>query len=709
MAAVCRHHRLRPMTVALERLAEHARGYAALGWAMVPIKKGTKRPPWADWPRRATTDAQVIIDWLEGHPGDNIGILTGERSGIWVLDIDPRNGGDEALADLEAQHGQIDAGVEVLTGGGGRHLYFRYPADRRVHSGPLALGLDVKADGGQVLAPPSVHPDTGRPYTFEVSSTEVGDAPAWLLDLVCDDSRHREPTETIPREELAQSPLAWDRFNAQATNETTAALMQEAGWKIISRARNGVIHLQRPDLYEGEGKEGTSATIGAVTGAPGVLYVWTSSMVDEGWEPEHTYDPAVVLSRVRFGGDDALADEWLASQGFGRRSRFADPETIMERWLAHAAVEAALMRQGSDADDPWADVDIEAVLTSEPLRPALWARSDGLKLLYPASVHWVSGEPAAGKTWMALSMVAQALQSGCHVTYYDFENGPLPLLERAEALGIPRRRLTRQFHVKHPTVSWVGHEERLIREVVSTGTRLVVIDSCASAMSAAGLDPIDNADFGTFFIFVRALAATGAAVVVLDHLRKDDAPTARYPLGAGQKLAQATVAYGLARTAPFAPGRDGQATVYVHKDRHGQVLQAATRLGEADVIGKFILDASADDDLIHALLPYDEGRHRVASTPHRTPPWDVMQGVSDLLVDMGRPLRKTLIAAYVKAPAVDVDIAIDQLVQRGYIAEDEDSRALAYVLVKPYRAEWDPYSPFWAGASGVSTNGSEDQ
>lgn len=115
----------------------------------------------------ATTDLAEIEECWSALPLANIGIRTGEVSGLVVLDVDPRNGGDASLERLQGGIGKLPPTLTVKTGGGGYHLYFRYP----LSGGKIAAkldgypGIDVKADGGYVLAPPSSH-ISGRRYEW---------------------------------------------------------------------------------------------------------------------------------------------------------------------------------------------------------------------------------------------------------------------------------------------------------------------------------------------------------------------------------------------------------------------------------------------------------------------------------------------------------------------------------------------------------------
>jgi hypothetical protein len=141
-----------------------ALAYLARGWSVIPVEPRGKRPlvPWRRLQTRAASPAQIGF-WFERWPDANVAIVTGRLSGLVVVDIDPRHGGDRSLGAFEAEHGRLPATVESLTGGGGRHLYFAHPGTRTPNRVNVLPGIDVRGDGGCVVAPPSVHP-SGRPY-----------------------------------------------------------------------------------------------------------------------------------------------------------------------------------------------------------------------------------------------------------------------------------------------------------------------------------------------------------------------------------------------------------------------------------------------------------------------------------------------------------------------------------------------------------------
>lgn len=159
--------------------------YAALGWRVIPVRG--KRPFLDGWPEKASTDPETIRGWWRDYPDSNIGIATGPGTGHFALDVDGDEG-RETLRALEAEHGRLPDGPRSRTGGGGEHRLLLVPTGRtwprnRVR---FASKLDIRSAGGQFVAAPSVHPDTGRVYAWEVDprNTPIPEAPAWLLDLV---------------------------------------------------------------------------------------------------------------------------------------------------------------------------------------------------------------------------------------------------------------------------------------------------------------------------------------------------------------------------------------------------------------------------------------------------------------------------------------------------------------------------------------------
>lgn len=155
---------------------------AQRGLAVFPCQPRGKEPACDTGLHAATTDVERIDRWWNAFPELNIGIATGTASGIFVLDIDGEDG-EGSLVKLEAEHGALPPTVEAITGKG-RHIYFRTKRKIGNSVGQLGVGLDIRGDGGYVIAPPSIHP-SGRPYTWSVDTArDFAAAPDWLIAMI---------------------------------------------------------------------------------------------------------------------------------------------------------------------------------------------------------------------------------------------------------------------------------------------------------------------------------------------------------------------------------------------------------------------------------------------------------------------------------------------------------------------------------------------
>ena len=190
----------------------------------------------------ATTDPAKIAEWWGGGSTYNIAIATG--GGIVVLDVDADHErgkyGDETLADLERQHGKLPDTWTCLTGGGGVHYYFACDDPALTVGAGFAPGLDYRGAGGYVIAPPSIHPSTGRVYEWEASSTptsvSLANLPDWLHRLMLQGKRDK-PKQAKSKEapgKITEGRRNEDMFHLAASlrakgltvAEITAAMME---------------------------------------------------------------------------------------------------------------------------------------------------------------------------------------------------------------------------------------------------------------------------------------------------------------------------------------------------------------------------------------------------------------------------------------------------------------------------------------------------
>jgi len=191
---------------------EAAIKYARRGWHVFPCQPGGKVLLTKNGLKDATTDESVIRRWWEQWPDANIAVRTGEISGIFAIDIDPRSGG--SIEDLKEAMGPLPDTIESATGGGGRHLIFRYPTGRKITNRTNLLpGIDVRGNGGYIIVPPS---KTTGTYLFDLSNPPTPTEATELIILHVE----REIPQTImePTEESGTNPAT-----PTTTNESSIA------------------------------------------------------------------------------------------------------------------------------------------------------------------------------------------------------------------------------------------------------------------------------------------------------------------------------------------------------------------------------------------------------------------------------------------------------------------------------------------------------
>jgi hypothetical protein len=174
-------------------IARAAAEYALHGWSVIPVEPHGKRPivAWQEFQRRVATREEIVA-WFQHWPQANVAVITGAVSGLIVLDVDPQHGGAESIARIERAHEQLPETIEAATGGGGRHVYFAHPGGVVRNAVGLEAGIDLRGDGGCVVAPPSIHPN-GKRYAWVPARTPgeiaLAPMPRWLLSLLREDER----------------------------------------------------------------------------------------------------------------------------------------------------------------------------------------------------------------------------------------------------------------------------------------------------------------------------------------------------------------------------------------------------------------------------------------------------------------------------------------------------------------------------------------
>lgn len=240
-------HMLGGSVVHAEDIGTHAIEYGVYNWPIIPLNgklpaiphphpKGSRERQECHGEcglhghgvHDATTDVTVLASWWGGHyAGCNIGGRVPDS--MFVLDVDPRNGGLESLAELEAKHGSLPETLMTLSGrgDGGCHRFYRRPPGR-LSSKLLGPGIDLKTASGYVVLAPSIHPDTGNRYTRV--DHPVAAPPVWLIELLAPERRAAAPMEPGRLFWRFIGPSVADAFSADASWTDVLALH---GWACL--------------------------------------------------------------------------------------------------------------------------------------------------------------------------------------------------------------------------------------------------------------------------------------------------------------------------------------------------------------------------------------------------------------------------------------------------------------------------------------------
>lgn len=163
-------------------MLEFALELAEKGYHVFPCKPGRKTPITPNGFKDATINKDKIREYWTKTPNANIGLATGKISGITVIDVDPRHGGDTSIELYD-----VPPTPYVKTGQGGRHYYFKYTPEAKPGNNVIAPGLDTKNDGGYCIAAPSILGDfpeynlvNGGKYCACDEDEPLAQAPEWI-------------------------------------------------------------------------------------------------------------------------------------------------------------------------------------------------------------------------------------------------------------------------------------------------------------------------------------------------------------------------------------------------------------------------------------------------------------------------------------------------------------------------------------------------
>lgn len=228
----------------------------------------------------------------------------------------------------------------------------------------------------------------------------------------------------------------------------------------------------------------------------------------------------------------------------------------------------------SDPAESWVRRDLGPALRGEivSVTPTILTREDGKAIFYAGRINWIHGDSGLGKTWVALVAAATELTAGRAVTWIDFEEPTEEVVvERLLQLGVPADAIEAllAYHCPNDPTGQV-ELQMLEAEAAELGVRLIVIDSLGEAFAMDDINEDKDAEVAPWLRRVlRRLAATGAAVVVVDHSTKaNDNPL--HPSGSKRKRAALSGAgYHVTAPVPLTREDGGKLRLTCAKDRHG--------------------------------------------------------------------------------------------------------------------------------------------
>lgn len=174
----------------LSVLGEAALWYVQNGFAIFPLGVESKKPAVKNGLNDWTDNPDDVRSYWKAKPYANIGITCGAPSnGLLVIDLDIEEDGTDGrktLAEWASVYGELPETAEATTGSGGKHLFYRTDRTTIRPSTNKSLGVDIRCDGSYIVAPPSVHPDTGDTYEWDIHPDEVpiADATGVVYDFI---------------------------------------------------------------------------------------------------------------------------------------------------------------------------------------------------------------------------------------------------------------------------------------------------------------------------------------------------------------------------------------------------------------------------------------------------------------------------------------------------------------------------------------------
>ena len=709
----------------------------------------------------------------------NLGVLLGEASGD-LIDVDLDHPAAQRLKSYLLPHTAAIHGRETSRKS---HYWYRakrgtLPATRRLRI-PDAYGrgtgvsVEIRGNGAQTLVPPSIHPATAETYEWEGEPWGGDEGPAVvdgtellaqvillglcavLLDAWPGPGQRHDAYVALAGGLLRYGDSQtvhpfWERNAglvirtlARATHDEDGAEQREreAIYTTKRRLREGGEATGFTRLAEYIGEESVQLVERLVRDAEAVAgFVPDVDGDVPGWQPPW----ASRWDGLKIELDDSAPEPTFVEDGDASEPRSLGA-LLPDRGLGE--VGGPPIEKGDDSDgealedlDPldarpssWSPVDLEPYLTGKLTvpDPEVCRRNDGACLMYRGRVNMLFGSSESAKSWIAMAICLQEIESGGRALYLDFEDEPVQTLNRLRLLGAGDDDLRAQFSYirpegpladmqrnkwgkDQPTKSGEFAQDQFDMALQSLDPDIIVADGMTALYGLHGLDANDAVSTDVITSWLKRLTRNGrSTVIIIDHQAKS-AEKGSMPIGSQHKVAmvQGTLLQVWPIKQPM-PGDVGEMELVVLKDRPGQVRAHSQKTGgrgKAQVAGVVTLDSRT------------EGRSSLVITPPRRTPSggggalnadgedvnDVERRVELDFTDMSKMMEKiaqrqddedTLIGAFrgevgIRLGSrdlfdiVDPDLprertkaALDRLISRGWIMAEGGRGGRQYTLV----------------------------
>ena len=578
--------------------------FLAQGISVVPTANdGSKRPAFA-WQgfQEHLPIADELLSWFKDGV-DGIGVITGAVSGnLEMLELEGRAVAEKMhleIAEIANNSGlgdlwqRLNQGYVELTPSGGLHWLYRVsdgtlPGNTKLarkpgENGGVDVWAETRSEGGFTITAPSggsTHPSGGN-WTLIGGSIEtiptITMAERSALHAIFAMFDEMPKAENLQQEVVAKHDgilTPGDDYNARTTWEE---LLQPLGWTVVYRKGESTVW-RRPGKNEG---------ISATTNFNGndKFYVFSTSTQ---FDSETSYSKFAFYAMTKHGGDFKAAANNLRNLGYGAQTlnSFDSSNALMPTNSLQTPPQAT-QSDLSDEESSWKPVELKDYydgLFAAPIATIL-KRSDGNGLIYTGRVHSIYGESESGKSWVAQIASAEMLKSDKKVIYIDFESDAIDIVNRLKALGVSRANLLQYFTYIRPDGPRDADDPYWQAILQPDSATLVIIDGVTESLTMWGGETKDNDAITRWMrIFPRTVAtASGAAVVLIDHITKNAETRGRFAIGGQAKLATIDgAAYLVEPLEALAPGRTGTLTMRVTKDRPGFIRKISGMWRKSD-------------------------------------------------------------------------------------------------------------------------------